>query len=241
MDRLTAVVLDKTGTVTEGQPAVTDVFVPSGREADRRALLRLAAAAESGSEHPLARALAPYRDPADAVTEFQAVRGAGVAGEGRRPDRARRVGAIPERVGGRPVAAWPTPRSSGKARRRPSCASPPAASRSGAIALADTLKPHAREVVDRLGRAGADVYLVTGDNPQTARAVAAALGIASDRVFAGVSPEGKAAKVAELRAQGRPRRDGRRRPERRPRARRGRRRDRARAPAPTWPRPWPTS
>jgi Cu+-exporting ATPase len=72
----------------------------------------------------------------------------------------------------------------------------------GAIALADTLKPHAREVVESLGRGGTDVYLVTGDNAQTARAIAGALGIASDRVFAGVSPEGKAAKVAELREKG---------------------------------------
>src|SRR5262249_59138224 len=60
-----------------GRPAVTDVFVPSGREADRRRLLRLAAAAERGSEHPLARALAAY-DEGARVTEFQAVRGGGV-------------------------------------------------------------------------------------------------------------------------------------------------------------------
>jgi P-type E1-E2 ATPase len=72
----------------------------------------------------------------------------------------------------------------------------------GAIALADTLKPHAREVVDRLGRQGASVFLLTGDNPATARAIAAELGLPAERVFAAVLPDGKAAKVAELRGRG---------------------------------------
>ncbi|MEJ7636975.1 MAG: HAD family hydrolase [Singulisphaera sp.] len=58
----------------------------------------------------------------------------------------------------------------------------------GAIALADTLKPHGREVVDRLGRQGASVFLLTGDNPATARAIAAELGLPAERVFAGVRP-----------------------------------------------------
>ena len=202
MDLLTAVVLDKTGTLTEGRPSVTDVFVPSGREADRQTLLKLAAAAESGSEHPVARALARYRDPADKVTGFQAVRGAGVKAK----------------VDGQPVLVG-SDRFLSESGVDPSRLSDAAlvwegesktvlrvaagGTALGAIALADTLKPHAREVVDAIERAGADVYLVTGDNPQTARAVAALVGIASNRVFAGVSPEGKAAKIADLRDKGR--------------------------------------
>jgi Cu+-exporting ATPase len=73
----------------------------------------------------------------------------------------------------------------------------------GVIALEDTLKPHAREVVDRLRREGADVYLVTGDNLPTAEAIASRLGLPPDRVFAGILPEGKAAKIAALRDRGR--------------------------------------
>ncbi|MFO0954621.1 MAG: HAD family hydrolase [Isosphaeraceae bacterium] len=59
MDRLDTIVLDKTGTLTEGRPSVTDVFAVSGKELDRQRVLKLAAAAESSSEHPLATALIP--------------------------------------------------------------------------------------------------------------------------------------------------------------------------------------
>jgi Cu+-exporting ATPase len=200
MDRLDTVVLDKTGTVTEGKPAVTDVYVPSGREADRLRLLRLAAAAERGSEHPLARALAPHDDGAP-VTGFQAVRGSGVkARVDGQPvlvgsDRfLAESGVDPSRLRDAAVV-W-----EGQAKTVLRVAAGGVAL--GAIALADALKPHARSGVDLLEHSGAEVYLVTGDQPQTARAVAEALGIAADRVFAGVSPEGKAEKVAELRDRG---------------------------------------
>ena len=72
----------------------------------------------------------------------------------------------------------------------------------GAIALADTIKPHAREVVARLRQEGADVYLLTGDNPTTARAIGEQLGLSADRVFAGVLPDAKAAKIADLKTSG---------------------------------------
>jgi Cu+-exporting ATPase len=200
LDRLDAVVLDKTGTVTEGKPSVTDVYVPSGREADRLRLLTLAAAAESGSEHPLARALAPYRDGVR-VTEFQAVRGAGVkarvdgqpvlVGSGRfLADN----GVNPSRLDDASVV-W-----EGQAKTVLRVAAGGVAL--GAIALADTLKPHAREVVEQLEAEGAAVYLVTGDHPETARAVAEQLGIPGGRVFAGVLPDGKAARIAALRDRG---------------------------------------
>ena len=72
----------------------------------------------------------------------------------------------------------------------------------GAIALADALKPHAREAVDRLRRGGLEVMLLTGDNPSTARAIGGQLGLPTASVFAGVLPDGKAAKVAEVQARG---------------------------------------
>ncbi|MBV8230058.1 MAG: heavy metal translocating P-type ATPase [Planctomycetaceae bacterium] len=198
MDRLATVVLDKTGTVTEGKPRVTDVAAVDGW--DRAGLLRLAAAAESGSEHPLARALAPLANGA-AVSDFQAVRGGGV--RARVDGRAVLVGS--ERFlrdagidpGGLDAVARAWERQAKTVLRVA------ADGRAvGAIALADTLKPHGREAVDALRRMGAEVFLLTGDNVTTARAIAEELGLPAANVFAGVLPDGKAAKVAQLRQRG---------------------------------------
>ncbi len=201
MDGLAIVVLDKTGTVTLGKPTVTDVFVPSGRDDDRQALLKLAAAAESSSEHPLARAMASDRDPVMRVTEFQSVRGAGVRAkvDGETvlvgSDRfLRDAGVDPSRLNDAAVG-W---ERDAKTVLRVAAGGQAI----GAIALADTLKPNAREVVASLTRSGIDVYLLTGDNAPTAQAVGRQLGLAPDHVFAAVLPEGKAAKIAELRRSG---------------------------------------
>ena len=200
MSGLDAVVLDKTGTLTEGKPTVTDVFVPSGREADRKTVLRLAAAAEWRSEHPLAKALTPYNDGA-VVTEFQAVRGAGVRAkvDGQlvlvgTDSMLSENGVDPKRLADAAMV-W-----EGEAKTVLRVAAGGIAL--GAIALADTLKPNARRVVEQIRRGGAEVYLVTGDHPATARAVGNALGIGSDHVFARVSPEGKAEKIASLKSRG---------------------------------------
>ena len=203
IDRLSAVVFDKTGTLTEGRPAVTDVFVASGREADKTMLLRLAAAAESASEHPLARALAASRPggpDSPRVTEFQSVRGAGVKARvdgqmvlvgseaflndnGVDPSRLRDAATVWE--------------DEAKTVLRVAAGG----SVLGAVALADAVKPHGRSVVREIEALGAEVYLVTGDNRPTALAVARAVGISASRVFAGVFPEGKAAKLSELKAK----------------------------------------
>jgi Cu+-exporting ATPase len=194
MDRLETVVLDKTGTLTRGKPSLTDVFTLPGWDRDR--LLRLAGAAESGSEHPLARALAPFADGA-AVADFLAVRGAGV--RARVDDHVVLVGTgrFLAESGVDPLAlddAAFVLEEQGKTVLRVAVDGHAA----GAVALADTLKPHAREVVDQIQQSGADVYLVTGDNPATACAIAAELGLSRERVFADVLPVEKAAKVAEL-------------------------------------------
>jgi Cu+-exporting ATPase len=195
MDRLTTIVFDKTGTMTQGKPSVTDVFGLPGW--DRDLMLHLAAAAESGSEHPLARALAPFAQGVK-VEDFQAVRGAGV--RARVDGRAVLVGTerFLEDSGVDPLgledAAFVLEEQAktvlrvavdGKA--------------VGVIALNDTLKPHARAVVGQLQRQGTDVYLVTGDNAPTALAIAAEIGLSSERVFADILPADKAAKLAELR------------------------------------------
>ena len=195
MDRLTAVVFDKTGTLTEGRPSVAEVFALPGM--DRETLLRLAAAAEAGSEHPLARALGEHRG-AETVEGFRATRGRGVAawvdgrdvlvgsGEFLRENGVD-IEALEAEATGWEVRAMTVARVAVDGRAV------------GAIALSDRVKPYAREAVDRLARQGAAVYLLTGDNRSTALAIAREVGIDGSRVFASVPPDGKAAKVAGLR------------------------------------------
>ncbi len=72
----------------------------------------------------------------------------------------------------------------------------------GAIALSDSVKPHAREAIEQIRRLGAEVYLLTGDNPETASAIGAEIGLDPSHVFASVLPDGKAAKLAELKGKG---------------------------------------
>jgi Cu+-exporting ATPase len=200
MDRIRTVVLDKTGTVTEGKPVVSDVLALDGWDRDR--LLRLAGAAESGSEHPLARALAPFADGAK-VADFRAVRGGGVSA---------RVDGHEVRVGserflseaGIDAASLAVTARGWESSARTVLRVAIDGHAAGAIALEDTPKPHAGEVVDRLRRDGVDVYLVTGDNPATALAVGSKIGLPESRVLANVLPDGKAEMVASLRG-----RDGR--------------------------------
>ena len=198
MDRIRAVVLDKTGTVTEGRPSVTDVATVAGWDRDR--LLGLAAAAEAGSEHPLARALEPYAHGAK-VTEFRAVRGGGVSARVEGSDVL--VGSVrflaESGIDLAPLedtARWWE--SFGKTLLRVAVDGRLV----GIIALADKLKEHSREAVEDIRRLGAEVYLLTGDNLATARAIGSKLGLPEGRIFALVPPEAKAAQVASLREGG---------------------------------------
>jgi Cu+-exporting ATPase len=202
MDRVDTIVLDKTGTLTEGRPSVVDVAALGGWDRDR--LLRVAAAAESGSEHPLATALAGYVDGATA-SEFQAVRGKGVRA---------RVDGTPVLVGSdtflresgidtSPVRGVSEPWER-EARTVLRVAADGQAA--GAIALADRLKPHAREVVDELRSQGARVILLTGDNPETARAIGHELGLAPEQILAGVLPDAKSSTIEALKDRARGRR-----------------------------------
>ncbi|MBI3971559.1 MAG: cation-translocating P-type ATPase [Chloroflexi bacterium] len=211
------VVLDKTGTITRGEPAVTAItavpgskfLVPSGNGRDselgtRNAeLLRLAAAAESVSEHPLARAVVAAAE-AEGLTippasNFQAVAGKGVTAT---------VAGHRVAIGSpRFVEAGGTPL--GPAREQVEALQEaghtvvvlavdgrPAA----LIAIADRLKDDAREAIGRLRAAGLAPVMLTGDNPRTARAVAEQVGIAEYR--AEVLPQEKAAAVRDLQRQG---------------------------------------
>jgi Cu+-exporting ATPase len=200
---VTAVVLDKTGTITEGRPSVTAIQ-PLGRR-DESELLRLAAAAERGSEHPLAEAIVRHADECGVerleASSFEAVAGRGVRATvegsailaGTEPFL-REAGIDPSQLAGAAAAA---------AERG---ASPVLVARDGEpvglIALADSVKAASPAAVERMHRAGLDVWMITGDRRATAEAVAAQVGIGPERVLAEVLPADKAAKIAELQAAG---------------------------------------
>jgi len=199
--RLTAVVLDKTGTVTEGRPAVTEVVPADGFEADE--VLRLAAAIEQGSEHPLALAVreaaAARNVDVPAVRDFAAVAGHGVTGQV--GDRAVLLGneRLLEREGVDPGALRE------QAARLSSTAATPVyvaadGRAAGVIAIADPVKSDSRDAIARMHALGLKVILLTGDVRATAEVVARDVGI--DEVIAGVLPEHKAEKIVELQRRG---------------------------------------
>ncbi|MGA7498139.1 MAG: heavy metal translocating P-type ATPase [Isosphaeraceae bacterium] len=202
MDRLATIVFDKTGTLTAGKPTVVETFTLPGWDRDR--LLSLAATAEAGSEHPLARALAPFAANCE-VRDFQAVRGQGV--KARVDGQTVLVGSasfltscgIDQGPIQAAALAW-------EHQARTVLRVAVDGQAVGAVALADTLKPHAREVVEELRRQGANVVLLTGDNPQTARAIGAELGLAGEQIKAGVLPDAKAAAIEALKTQSQGRR-----------------------------------
>jgi heavy metal translocating P-type ATPase len=193
---LDTIVLDKTGTVTTGELSLADFWTAPGQDQDR--VLSLAAAAEAGSEHPVAIAL------------VAAARGRGL--EVREPDEFRSLPGqgVSAVVGG--VNVWvgrPNGRSgeiAGVLERWESSGRTAVVIENddrivGAVALADTIKAEARDAVAGLRRMGIDVRLLTGDNKRVARAVAQAVGI--EHVSAGVTPAGKLDEIARLQQEGR--------------------------------------
>jgi len=199
--KVDTVVFDKTGTLTEGRPRVTDVITTSLSEAT---LIRLAAAAERGSEHALGEAI--VRESRDRsldlpdVSGFEAEPGKGVRArvEGRRL-----------LIGTRSLLAesgieFGDLASKGEALQAEAKTVVYVAidgAAAGAIAIADTLKPEAAEAVASLRRQGINVILLTGDNQSTARSIAARVGI--DTVIAEVLPAQKVDEVRRLQSEGR--------------------------------------
>jgi Cu+-exporting ATPase len=200
--RINTVILDKTGTLTRGEPAVTDLAALNGF--DRRDVLRWAASAEWGSEHPLAAAIVRHATEQGLdlprPDRFEAIPGKGVeavvdsrtvlvgnpelyAAHGVSLDGASEAGLIFARAGKTPMYVG----VDGKI--------------AGVVAVADTLKPRSREVVQGLRGMGLEVVMITGDNRVTAEAVAKEVGI--DRVLAQVLPEHKADEVKRLQQNGR--------------------------------------
>ncbi len=195
------VVLDKTGTVTEGRPTVTDIVaLDRYTESD---VLRLAASVERVSEHPLADAIlqaARQRgiEPVEA-TDFSSATGKGVRGTA----EGRLVLAGTARLlseSGVPIAPLERDlaRLSGAGRTVVLVAVDGAPA--GILAVADPIKESSRQALQELRKLGLDLVLLTGDNEQTGRAIADAVGI--QRVVAHVLPEGKVAEVKRLQAGG---------------------------------------
>jgi Cu+-exporting ATPase len=199
--RLTAVVFDKTGTLTRGRPAVTDVLPDADHTADE--LLALAAAAESGSEHPLAdaigRAAAERQLKIPRAENLQATPGRGLS----------------VHIDGATVLLGNAPFLQDHAvdlRGLESAAERPAAEGKtavyvardgvvlGLIAVADAIRPEAPAVVDELKRLGLKIVLLSGDSARVAQAVARQAGI--DVVLADVRPTDKAAAIRRLQEQG---------------------------------------
>ena len=203
-NRITTVLLDKTGTITEGRPALTDVVPLNGFS--REQVFRLAAAAESGSEHPLGRAIAEAANGAAPLTHtvsgFRSLPGQGVSAvvEGRRvlvgkPSLLRSEGAD---TGDAPAVM-------GRLEQQGKTAMLVAVDQQvvGVLALADTVKPESASAIAQMRALGLEIAMVTGDNRRTAEAIAAQVGIEPHRVFAEVSPADKASAVKQLQQEGR--------------------------------------
>nr|WP_244516501.1 heavy metal translocating P-type ATPase [Rhodococcus kroppenstedtii] len=198
MRTVDTVLFDKTGTLTRGEPAVTAVRAADGRGEED--VLTLAAAAEADSEHPLARAIVAAADrrhlTARTATDFRSSPAVGVSAD---------VDGVPVRVGGPAmleeeslaeldVDGW---------RREGAIILHVVADGEviGALKLADEIRPESRDAVGDLHARSVQVVMITGDADAVAKAVATELGV--DRYFAGVRPEDKAQRVADLQDEGR--------------------------------------
>src|SRR5712664_431657 len=199
--KLTTAVFDKTGTLTKGRPSVTDVLPIGGYQTDE--ILRIAASAESGSEHPLGSAIvraARERNlPLDSPETFEAIPGRGIRAKvfGRPVLLGNRGLMIMAGVGiGGADAALQRFEADGKTAMLLAVDGALA----GVLAVADTLKEHAGEAIRALKSMGIEVIILTGDNRRTAEAIAREAGV--DRVISEVLPAQKAEKTKEFQAQG---------------------------------------
>jgi Cu+-exporting ATPase len=199
--KLDSIILDKTGTITRGEPALTDVVVVKGQSDNE--VLRLAASLERGSEHPLGEAIvqgAEQRGLSIAQTEnFAAIPGHGVSGtvDGR---EILLGNAKLMRDRGIPIedltSDWERLANEGKTPMYVAIDGKPA----GLVAVADTVKPDSKIAIEALQRLGIEVVMMTGDNERTAKAIAREVGI--ERVLAEVLPDEKAHEVQKLQLEG---------------------------------------
>jgi Cu+-exporting ATPase len=193
-------VFDKTGTLTKGKPSVTDVLPLGLPEAD---VLRLAASAERGSEHPLGEAIVREAEARkvglSSPSDFEAIAGHGI--RARVDGRAILLGnrRLMESAG-IPLGGAEDTLARLQSQGKTAMILAVDGKIAGVVAVADTVKEHSKAAVAALRRMGIDVVMLTGDNERTAKAIAAQLGI--DTVLAEVLPGQKVDKVKELQAAG---------------------------------------
>jgi Cu+-exporting ATPase len=199
--KIQVVVMDKTGTLTQGRPAVTDLVVANGRAEED--VLRLAASAERGSEHPLGEAIvAASRERGlalEEVEEFEAIPGQGIQA---------RVNGASITLGnlafmqqqGFAMNGLEAPAAEFSTQGKTSMFVAVDGQVDGVIAVADVLRPEAQEAVAAMHKLGLEVVMLTGDNLRTAQAIAGQVGI--DRVLAEVLPDQKVEQIRALQEEG---------------------------------------
>lgn len=199
--KIDAVVLDKTGTITEGVPAVTDIFALA--PLDERKLLGIIASGEKKSEHPLGQAVVKRAEeleiPLEAVDNFEALPGQGI-----------RFNLMNETwlIGNEKLASslgidispLLPQKNRWEEEGKTVIIAMKGSSLSGLVAIADTVKENASQAISELRQMGLDIYMLTGDQKKTARAIAEQVGI--NKVIAEVLPQHKAEEVQKLKDSG---------------------------------------
>ena len=199
--KLDTIVLDKTGTITRGEPSVTDIVMASENETTENELLQLTASTERGSEHPLGEAIVRAARERELklsdASDFDAISGQGI--RAKVEGRAILIGNL-KLMNENQIApdenAAQTLAEQGKTPVFVALDGRFA----GIIAIADPIKDGSRAGIEKLRALGLEVAMLTGDNAATARAIAAQVGI--ENVLAQVAPAGKAAQIEQLQAQG---------------------------------------
>lgn len=198
---LTAIVLDKTGTITQGKPKVTGIYPAQGQ--DSKQVLTLAASLEVGSEHPLAEAIVKAAEEEHCAlrqaTDFDAINGQGVSGK----INGKRIWLGNYRL--MEEKHIPLGDAKQQAERLAASGQTPILVATdegiiGIITIADTIKPDSKHAIKRLKDLGLKVIMITGDHDATARAIAAEVGI--DKTLSQVLPQDKAKKISELQQAG---------------------------------------
>ncbi len=201
--KITAILLDKTGTITNGKPVVTDIAVSNEAMIAETELLRLAASAERGSEHPLGEAIVTAAQE-QGLTLSDPVDFAGIAGHGisaKVDEKAVLLGNL--RLMKRENVALNGLEAKAdqlQAQAKTAMWLAVDGQATGLISVADSIKEGSREAVSALQKQGIAVMMMTGDNEATAQAIAEEAGV--ERVFAEVLPAQKASKAAELQREG---------------------------------------
>ena len=202
--QIDTVVLDKTGTITQGKPVVTDIICAAGKNADKTQLLQIAGSLEKGSEHPLAEAIVNYcvtnNISLEKVTDFTALFGKGIEGT---VSGTRYYAGNEKMMEEKGISLSTEQKNQIQALAKQGRTPLLFADKKqflGIVAVADVVKPTSKEAVQKFRDYGIHVIMLTGDNEVTAQAIKEQVGI--DEVIAGVLPTQKEEKISALKQAG---------------------------------------